>query len=400
MCYIIPIPFWLSCRVSSFVKPFPLCQSVKRIKLYNPYAWVQRRDRNNELILWRILSSLQAALCFNVNNNIFVVKSIITYWNVEYVHSLSLVGNPRHLSLGQLFICQVQFRQAGKEERVPLAQKTWKKGWRRKRVTQSLCVVTFVKNLYGRDAILIFYVNGLFAFLWMQVRGCDKSYTHPSSLRKHMKVHGKSPPPGSTYDSDNSSSTPSSPLVGSNPASSPQHHHNVHHHHNQQNNHSSSTSTNLHNSNNSSSNNNTSSSVHSASPETIIPHSISQLSQQQHLHNHHQQLQQQHQQNHQQQQQQSQQLQLQETNLNHLGSLAGGAQSLIPGGTGSLLQSHHHYHHPHHHPGSHPFFSMAATAAASQQNNLSEWYVCQGSIPTPPSTNSPIHHHHMTTAAF
>ena len=24
-----------------------------------------------------------------------------------------------------------------------------------------------------------------------KVRGCDKSYTHPSSLRKHMKVHGK-----------------------------------------------------------------------------------------------------------------------------------------------------------------------------------------------------------------
>ena len=26
---------------------------------------------------------------------------------------------------------------------------------------------------------------------YLQVRGCDKSYTHPSSLRKHMKVHGK-----------------------------------------------------------------------------------------------------------------------------------------------------------------------------------------------------------------
>jgi hypothetical protein len=24
-----------------------------------------------------------------------------------------------------------------------------------------------------------------------KMRGCDKSYTHPSSLRKHMKVHGK-----------------------------------------------------------------------------------------------------------------------------------------------------------------------------------------------------------------
>jgi len=36
-----------------------------------------------------------------------------------------------------------------------------------------------------------------------KVRGCDKSYTHPSSLRKHMKVHGKSPTPGgSNYDSD------------------------------------------------------------------------------------------------------------------------------------------------------------------------------------------------------
>ncbi|RWS10651.1 zinc finger protein ZIC 4-like protein, partial [Dinothrombium tinctorium] len=28
-----------------------------------------------------------------------------------------------------------------------------------------------------------------------KIRGCDKSYTHPSSLRKHMKIHGKSPPP-------------------------------------------------------------------------------------------------------------------------------------------------------------------------------------------------------------
>ncbi|KAG7238818.1 hypothetical protein INR49_030362 [Caranx melampygus] len=33
---------------------------------------------------------------------------------------------------------------------------------------------------------------------YCKVRGCDKSYTHPSSLRKHMKVHCKSPPPPST----------------------------------------------------------------------------------------------------------------------------------------------------------------------------------------------------------
>ncbi|CAE1227048.1 Zinc finger protein ZIC 4 [Acanthosepion pharaonis] len=43
-----------------------------------------------------------------------------------------------------------------------------------------------------------------------KVRGCDKSYTHPSSLRKHMKVHGKcSPPPGGSYD-DSISNSPSS----------------------------------------------------------------------------------------------------------------------------------------------------------------------------------------------
>src|SRR5690348_7080912 len=83
----------------------------------------------------------------------------------------------------------------------------------------------------------------------LQVRGCDKSYTHPSSLRKHMKVHGKnSPPPsGSTYDSDNSSSVPSSPQVGSNPASSPPHtnlHHQTHqtHQHQQHLNHNNNSS--------------------------------------------------------------------------------------------------------------------------------------------------------------
>lgn len=35
-----------------------------------------------------------------------------------------------------------------------------------------------------------------------KIRGCDKSYTHPSSLRKHMKVHGKTSPVPEDYDSD------------------------------------------------------------------------------------------------------------------------------------------------------------------------------------------------------
>lgn len=48
------------------------------------------------------------------------------------------------------------------------------------------------------------------------VQGCDKSYTHPSSLRKHMKVHGKTSPIPDTdgYDSD-----PESPSSDSNPGS-------------------------------------------------------------------------------------------------------------------------------------------------------------------------------------
>ncbi|CAB4063156.1 Pair-rule protein odd-paired,Zinc finger protein ZIC 1,Zinc finger protein ZIC 4,Zinc finger protein ZIC 2,Zinc finger protein ZIC 2-A,Zinc finger protein ZIC 2-B,Zinc finger protein ZIC 5,Zinc finger protein ZIC 3 [Lepeophtheirus salmonis] len=39
-----------------------------------------------------------------------------------------------------------------------------------------------------------------------KVRGCDKSYTHPSSLRKHLKVHGKDAVFVSEYDSDDSAS--------------------------------------------------------------------------------------------------------------------------------------------------------------------------------------------------
>lgn len=43
---------------------------------------------------------------------------------------------------------------------------------------------------------------------YCKVRGCDKSYTHPSSLRKHMKVHCKSPPPPSTNVTYISSTNP------------------------------------------------------------------------------------------------------------------------------------------------------------------------------------------------
>uniref|UniRef100_A0A8C2C0A1 Zic family member 5 (odd-paired homolog, Drosophila) n=1 Tax=Cyprinus carpio TaxID=7962 RepID=A0A8C2C0A1_CYPCA len=43
-------------------------------------------------------------------------------------------------------------------------------------------------------------------------KGCDKSYTHPSSLRKHMKVHCKSPPPPSA--NTGSSYHPSSTTIG------------------------------------------------------------------------------------------------------------------------------------------------------------------------------------------
>ena len=37
-------------------------------------------------------------------------------------------------------------------------------------------------------------------------RGCDKTYTHPSSLRKHLKAHGMEEPP-SNYDSDGEDSS-------------------------------------------------------------------------------------------------------------------------------------------------------------------------------------------------
>ena len=40
---------------------------------------------------------------------------------------------------------------------------------------------------------------------YCRVRGCDKSYTHPSSLRKHLKVHGpEAMALAADYDSDDS----------------------------------------------------------------------------------------------------------------------------------------------------------------------------------------------------
>ena len=36
-----------------------------------------------------------------------------------------------------------------------------------------------------------------------RVKGCDKTYTHPSSLRKHLKIHGKDAV-SMAYDSDDS----------------------------------------------------------------------------------------------------------------------------------------------------------------------------------------------------
>ena len=39
-----------------------------------------------------------------------------------------------------------------------------------------------------------------------RVRGCDKTYTHPSSLRKHLKIHGKEAL-AMGYDSDDSGAT-------------------------------------------------------------------------------------------------------------------------------------------------------------------------------------------------
>ena len=46
---------------------------------------------------------------------------------------------------------------------------------------------------------------------YCRVRGCDKSYTHPSSLRKHLKIHGKEAMALGGYDSDDSGAT--SPLT-------------------------------------------------------------------------------------------------------------------------------------------------------------------------------------------
>ena len=39
---------------------------------------------------------------------------------------------------------------------------------------------------------------------YCRVRGCDKTYTHPSSLRKHLKVHGKEALAMDGFDSDDS----------------------------------------------------------------------------------------------------------------------------------------------------------------------------------------------------
>ncbi|XP_021946818.1 zinc finger protein ZIC 1 isoform X2 [Folsomia candida] len=206
-----------------------------------------------------------------------------------------------------------------------------------------------------------------------KVRGCDKSYTHPSSLRKHMKVHGKSPPPGSAYDSDNSSSPPS---PHHNSASSPPSQQNSNNHNN-----------NLHQQQQQQQQNTSPTHIlpDISSDEGNVPRWPPHLHHQQHT-----------KQEVPQSQQQQQQQQLQSQNLHDFRSQLVSGQGLPPGG---LLQPQpglhpSHHHHPHH--GNHHLFSMAAT----QQNNLSEWYVCQGSIPTPPSTNSPIHHHHMPTAAF
>ena len=52
---------------------------------------------------------------------------------------------------------------------------------------------------------------------YCNIRGCDKTYTHPSSLRKHLKIHGKDALVG--YDSDDSGAT--SPSLHSTSLSSP-----------------------------------------------------------------------------------------------------------------------------------------------------------------------------------
>ena len=51
------------------------------------------------------------------------------------------------------------------------------------------------------------------------VRGCDKTYTHPSSLRKHLKMHGADAVgliAGLNYDSDDDSGTTSPSIPSSN----------------------------------------------------------------------------------------------------------------------------------------------------------------------------------------
>ena len=53
---------------------------------------------------------------------------------------------------------------------------------------------------------------------YCRVRGCDKSYTHPSSLRKHLKIHGKDAVAMMGYESDDSGAT-SPPLNTVSPAS-------------------------------------------------------------------------------------------------------------------------------------------------------------------------------------
>ena len=52
-----------------------------------------------------------------------------------------------------------------------------------------------------------------------RVRGCDKTYTHPSSLRKHLKIHGKDAVAMMGYESDDSGPT-SPPLNAVSPSSS------------------------------------------------------------------------------------------------------------------------------------------------------------------------------------
>ena len=45
-----------------------------------------------------------------------------------------------------------------------------------------------------------------------RVRGCDKTYTHPSSLRKHLKIHGKDAVGLLGYESEDSEGTSPPPL--------------------------------------------------------------------------------------------------------------------------------------------------------------------------------------------